>query len=700
MTTEMGYSVFLLFLFLASGQAHSNLDILPDKAFYREGDLNIGGFAYVQGYALDTLCSDSVMFLPTHQIGHKVAFILEQYNKRDDILPNVTLGFAILDECFRDIPAMPRFLQLLPVLNKSADPMTSLTVGRHYDVVGIVGPLSDTPNIIMGTMAGFFQIPQISAVPSYELSDKVRFPYYFRTIPPDQYQSYALVKMAKELKWEYISVVYVESDYGFNGNRFISNYAHQEGLCIEESYGLGYGESAEKYEATVQALLNGRSRVVVIFTYARSLWNLMIAVRKLDVSGQLIFIIPVRISYADLVPYLPELRNSFHVQFNDVVEPEFREYYESMNPWNTPDEPWLPMIWEQFYDCKMNPKDQERDCHDFPNMTGIPDYVLLPLASRYGDAAHAFAHALHALIEDHCKHAVGSKEKLRACVKPEMLTTYLKNVDIALPYGRITFNDDHDNLRVYVFKQVQEVPGKDTLQPVTVGTYDLLNENISISSDLMQWPEAIPKEKYNIENVPESVCSYPCNIGEMYIQGEVPCCWECKQCRDNEITAQNQTTCTICEELTWPEPEANFTSCSPIPASYLTWGNIYAIGLITCAGSGFIAVVLTFYVVLKYKDRRVIKGSSRELVIVILVGILLAFLTIPAFIGKPTDFLCIISRNGFSISSSLIFAPLFIKSVRIYRVFAASARFEQSVKWIGITSQIVFMCITLGIQVS
>lgn len=59
------------------------------------------------------------------------------------------------------------------------------------------------------------QIPQISyASTSTELSDKSRFEYFSRVVPPDNFQAKALVEMVRQLGWKYVSTVAVEGDYG------------------------------------------------------------------------------------------------------------------------------------------------------------------------------------------------------------------------------------------------------------------------------------------------------------------------------------------------------------------------------------------------------------------------------------------------------------------------------------------------------
>ncbi len=64
----------------------------------------------------------------------------------------------------------------------------------------------------------YFQIPQISyASTGIELSDKGRFEYFSRVVPPDQYQAQAMVDVVKAFGWSYVSTVADEGNYGEKG---------------------------------------------------------------------------------------------------------------------------------------------------------------------------------------------------------------------------------------------------------------------------------------------------------------------------------------------------------------------------------------------------------------------------------------------------------------------------------------------------
>jgi len=75
-----------------------------------------------------------------------------------------------------------------------------------------------------------FQIPQISyASTGVELSDKTRFEYFSRVVPPDSYQAQALVDLVKAFGWNYVSTLADEGNYGEKGIEEFENRAVKSG---------------------------------------------------------------------------------------------------------------------------------------------------------------------------------------------------------------------------------------------------------------------------------------------------------------------------------------------------------------------------------------------------------------------------------------------------------------------------------------
>lgn len=71
---------------------------------------------------------------------------------------------------------------------------------------------------IINIVFPFFQIPQISyASTAPELSDNNRYDFFSRVVPPDSYQAQAMVDIVKALRWNYVSTLASEGNYGESG---------------------------------------------------------------------------------------------------------------------------------------------------------------------------------------------------------------------------------------------------------------------------------------------------------------------------------------------------------------------------------------------------------------------------------------------------------------------------------------------------
>ena len=103
--------------------------------------------------------------------------------------------------------------------------------------------------------------------------------------------------------------------------------------------------------------------------------------------------------------------------------------------------------------------------------------------------------------------------------------------------------------------------------------------------------------------------------------------------------------------------------------------------------------------IFKNWDEKLIKASSRGLSLIILFGIELAFLTLICFVVRPSTLSCNLLHLGFHISVVLMFAPLLVKTNRVYRIFLGGRKGVQKVKFISSHSQVFVTCILITGQV-
>ena len=66
----------------------------------------------------------------------------------------------------------------------------------------------------MQNLLQLFDIPQIGySATSRDLTDKNRFRYFVRVVPPDELQAMALVQIVQQYNWTYVSAVSTEGIY-------------------------------------------------------------------------------------------------------------------------------------------------------------------------------------------------------------------------------------------------------------------------------------------------------------------------------------------------------------------------------------------------------------------------------------------------------------------------------------------------------
>ena len=76
------------------------------------------------------------------------------------------------------------------------------------------------------------QIPQVSyASTAPELSDNTRYDFFSRVVPPDTYQAQAMVDIVKAMRWNYVSTVASEGNYGESGVDAFIQKSREDGEC-------------------------------------------------------------------------------------------------------------------------------------------------------------------------------------------------------------------------------------------------------------------------------------------------------------------------------------------------------------------------------------------------------------------------------------------------------------------------------------
>ncbi|XP_044059715.1 extracellular calcium-sensing receptor-like isoform X3 [Siniperca chuatsi] len=116
-----------------------------------------------------------------------MAFAIDEVNKNSNLLPNVTLGYSLYDNCGALVIGFSGALSLAS--GREEQFLLQENCLGTPPVLGIVGDSYSTFSIATSNVLGLYKLPIVSYFSTCScLSDRQRFPSFFRTIPSDAFQ--------------------------------------------------------------------------------------------------------------------------------------------------------------------------------------------------------------------------------------------------------------------------------------------------------------------------------------------------------------------------------------------------------------------------------------------------------------------------------------------------------------------------------
>ncbi len=94
--------------------------------------------------------------MESFQHAQTMAFAINEINKNPSLLPNITLGYHLYDNCVMLGMAFRAAISLVSGTEKSS---SNLNCTGPPPVIGIVGDPSSTPSIAISSVLGLFRVP-------------------------------------------------------------------------------------------------------------------------------------------------------------------------------------------------------------------------------------------------------------------------------------------------------------------------------------------------------------------------------------------------------------------------------------------------------------------------------------------------------------------------------------------------------------
>ena len=122
---------------------------LNGPCYMKPGNINLGVIISYSARGTESYCSSNLQSKWGTQYAEVLKYAIGMINRREDILPNVTLGYIMTDACDRDLVALGRSVSFIPTQGNEEvlDSTNRFPVGftencseavKFYHIAGVV----------------------------------------------------------------------------------------------------------------------------------------------------------------------------------------------------------------------------------------------------------------------------------------------------------------------------------------------------------------------------------------------------------------------------------------------------------------------------------------------------------------------------------------------------------------------------------
>ncbi|KAM8976916.1 vomeronasal type-2 receptor 26-like [Pelodytes ibericus] len=634
-------------------------------------------------------------------------FTLEKLNNDTAILPNITLGYHLYDSCLDTRKAVKSVLQIISGPGRT---VPNYSCSNHGKLAGFIGDRYSSTTIAIAQILGVYSYTQISyGATDFSLSDRQVYPHFFRMLHNDRVYYFIIAKLLRYFGWTWVGIF--ETEDGNIGNQesiILSRYLMDQGICV--AYTIQRQAVINNNIKSIRDIVKQSSAQVIVlcgpFTN-----TVMITLSELkDVFHSKTFILPP--SWASdgqiFLKDLETFNGSLSVESYPSIIYGTGNYFDDIRPSKFPTDRILEDFWFYKFSCfsanaSKNIFAQKFYHFSLENCTGqeklnhVKSYLFIGTAPRVDLAVNVLAQALNNMtvgVNDYEKEQNMNRYR-------HQLRHSLYNKPFRLgpwnPKPCFTKHGEHVtpnmilNWRSKSFGNVQyEIVGIYT-------PWALQDQKIRMFSKMIKW-------KTSDNMVPISRCSEPCLPGQrkMPTSGIHSCCYNCVQCSEGEISnVTDSENCIKCPDNEWPNERKD--RCIPKLVEFLSYTD-GALATVLASGSIVFCIiaVIILGLVITHWDTPIVKANNRNLSFILLVSILLSFLCVFLFLGRPVAITCMLRQVSFGIIFSVAVSSHLAKTIMVYIAFKATKPGSMWKKWLGmkLSNSIVFFCSSVQIIIS
>ncbi|XP_072006401.1 extracellular calcium-sensing receptor-like [Engystomops pustulosus] len=626
-------------------------------------------------------------------------FAIEEINRNENILPNITLGYHWYDSC----GVMPvNMAATLQVLSGDKLAIPNYRCLHNAPLSGFIGSSSSTLSIAVGHLLGLYKYPQISYYSTSSLlSDRRKFPSFFRTVPSDIFQSKGLAKLVLHFNWRWVGLLGVDNDYGQQGIQLVKQEIIKSGACVAFTESILTSRPDRNAVHIVKVMKESTARVVIIFATGLDLIPILTEMMRENIKDK-IFVASEGWSVTSLQTmrsFSRLLFGTIGLAFYNGLIPGFQKFLNNIHPNMTVGGGLVRTFWEEAFNCSMdgNLESQGKFCTGGERLDAIKnsynDVSNLRVSYNIYTAVHVLAKAMTDLRK--CLSGEGPFHQ-GSCTQiqhfsPWQILYYVKKVRVPLSNEmELYFDENGDPPAVYDIVNWQ-LSADNTIRHVKVGSYDTTTssgQRFTINSSLLLWAT-------EDNQIPTSACTESCPPGfrQASIRGQPACCFQCVPCPQGEISNHTDSNdCLKCPWNQWSNPKK--TRCLQKPTDFLSYDD--PMGATLTGASIFSSFIPTFILRLfiRYKSTPIVKANNYFLSCLLLVLLSSCFLSSLVFIGYPHTEKCLLRQVTFGLVFTLCVSCILAKTIMVVFAFMATRPGSSMRKWTNpqVSYAIIFTC--------
>ncbi|KAM3924621.1 extracellular calcium-sensing receptor-like [Leptodactylus fuscus] len=558
--------------------------------------------------------------LESYQHLQALIFAVEEINKNVDILPNVSIGFQAYDSCtmlHQDIEGT------LKVLTGCGGVIPNYRCLDNVPLSSVIGHSISTHSMAVAHILGLYRYVQISHFSTSPLlSDRSKFPSFFRTIPSDTFQSLGLAQLVQQFNWTWVGLLAVDNDYGEHGIQLVKREITKAGACVAFTETIHRSKPDRNAPYIVTVMKKSTAKVVVVFANDVDFVPILDEMLRQNLTGKTLIASEAwSTSTLTMERFTGLLSGTIGIALYSGIIFGFQTFLNKVHPNSSLGGEWLKLLWEKTFSCKFFIDSNTNSSMENGDKPCTGDESLYSVVNSYNDvsslrttynvynAVHVVAKALEDL--SHCKERRNPFSNGN-CAN---LLKYMKRVRLTLSSGKELYFDEHgDPPAVYDIVNWQQGP-EGTIKKVKVGSYDTTSSRL-----------------------------FTINTNSV----------DCQQCPWNQ----------------WPNPERS--TCLHKTIEYLAYEDVLGSSLMAISLASSIVPIAILKLFIRHKSTPLVKANNISLSSLLLISLFFCFISALLFIGYPNLKTCLLRQVTFGIVFSLCISCILAKTLMVVFAFLAT----------------------------